>query len=203
MDNTKEEFSPESSLRLIQNMIDRTRQGVFGNSRYFLLWGWCTFAAIIGQFLLKAVVHSEYHPVVWWIIVPCILISKYWSWKKEKAAAAKTYANEMMRYLWSALSLALFAISLIFIKIGWENCYPFYIVMYGIGTFVSGRVLQFKLFLWGGLISFVLAAAAIWFTFDYQALFAAAAVFISYIVPGHLFRIQNKRKDILLKGNII
>jgi len=89
---------------------------------------------------------------------------------------------------------------MIFIKIGWENCYPFYIVLYGIGTFATGRVLQFKLFLWGGLASFALAATAIWFTFDYQALFAAAAIFISYIVPGHLLRIKNKRKDHILKG---
>jgi hypothetical protein len=199
MDNTKEEdnaskdFSPEASIRLIQSMIDKTRLDVVGGSRYFLLWGWCTFAAITGQFLLKAVFHSVYHPVVWWITLPCLLISWYWSRDGKRRRRAKTYVNEMMRYLWSALTLAYFAISMIFLKIGWEDCYPFYIVLYGIGTFVSGRILRFNLFVWGGIASFILAAAAIWFTFDYQALFAAAAIFISYIIPGHLFRIKSKK----------
>lgn len=49
-DDFSDDFSPEQSIRLIQSMIDRTRQNVFENSRYFLLWGWCSFAASIGQF---------------------------------------------------------------------------------------------------------------------------------------------------------
>ena len=199
MDKNTEDFSPAESIRLIQSMIDKTRQGVFENSRYFLLWGWCTFAATTGQFLLKAVLHSQYHYVVWWIVAPCLLVSRYWVWQR-KEKRAKTYVNETMRYLWTGLSLAYFAVSMIFVKLGWENCYPFYMVLYGLGTFVSGRILQFRLFVWGGIASFILAGIAIWFEFDYQALFAAAAIFISYIIPGHLFRLKNKNPGYLVAG---
>ena len=193
MDNQQEEFSPEQSLRLIQRMIDKTRQTVYKNSRYFLLWGWCSFAASIGQFVLKSVFHSPWHPIVWWIVVPCLVITWYWTWKNGKNRRAKTYVNEMMGYLWGALTLAYFAMSVIFARLGWEYCYPFFMILYGIGTYVSGKILQFRLFVWGGLISFVLASVSIWFDFDYQALFAALAIFISYILPGHLFRIRNER----------
>ncbi|MDR3716968.1 MAG: hypothetical protein P4L51_29510 [Puia sp.] len=48
--------------------------------------------------------------------------------------------------------------------------------------------------------SFVLASIAIWFDFDYQALFAAGAIFISYIIPGHLFRIRNAKASKLSVG---
>jgi hypothetical protein len=48
--------------------------------------------------------------------------------------------------------------------------------------------LQFKPFIVGGIISWILAAVAIWFGFDQQTLFAAAAILFSYIIPGHMIR---------------
>ena len=52
-------FSPQDSLKLIQDMIDKTRQNMVDNSNQFLLWGWVSFAACIGEFLLKNVFHFE------------------------------------------------------------------------------------------------------------------------------------------------
>ena len=51
---TEEKFSPQESLRLIQSMIDKTKQDISDNSIYFLVWGWITFVACAGQFVLKA-----------------------------------------------------------------------------------------------------------------------------------------------------
>ena len=55
-------------------------------------------------------------------------------------------------------------------------------------SFVSGKILQFKPFMIGGIVSWCLAVTAIWFPFSYQSLFGAAALLSSYIIPGHLFR---------------
>jgi predicted PurR-regulated permease PerM len=75
-------------------------------------------------------------------------------------------------------------------KNGWLYCYPFFILMYGLGTFVSGRLLQFKPLMIGGILNWILACVAVFFSFDYQMLFAAAAILSSYLIPGYLIKPQ-------------
>jgi predicted PurR-regulated permease PerM len=75
---------------------------------------------------------------------------------------------------------------------GWNYSYPFFILMYGLGTFVSGRMLQFTPLVIGGIINWFLAIVCAFVQFDYQLLIAAAAILCSYIIPGHLIKPENK-----------
>jgi hypothetical protein len=75
---------------------------------------------------------------------------------------------------------------------GWANAWPFFILMYGLGTFVSGMILKFRPLVIGGVISWVLSLVSVFVAFDYQLLLAAAAILSSYIIPGHLLRSNNK-----------
>lgn len=181
-------FSAEDSLRLIENMIKKTRKDISYQSPYFLIWGWASLVASISQFTLNVVFDYPYHYLVWLITIPCIIITFIYAARDSKRVKVKTYVSENMSMLWAGVGISFFVLSLIFIRLGWFNCYPFYMMLYGLGSFVSGRILQFRPFLIGGIISWILAAIAIWFSFDYQALFAAAAILFSYIIPGHLIR---------------
>jgi hypothetical protein len=181
-------FSPEDSLLVIQSMIEKTRRGLSDKSHYFLLWGWGTAIACVGQFFLKNVLDSPYHYNVWWITIVCLVIHIIFLIRDRKSATAKTYVSESMNDLWTAMGISFFILSMIFFRIGWLYCFPFFITLYGVGTFISGRVLQFFPFVIGGIICWILAAISIWFSMDYQMLFAAGALLASYIIPGHLLR---------------
>ena len=191
---TNDNFTPEQSIRLIQNMIEKTRQGISYKSHYFLLWGWCTMLAFLGQFVLLYYFHSRYHYNVWWITIVCAVISIIWSRQESRTREVKTYVKESMGYLWTGLGITFFVFCLIFIKLGWYNCYPFFITLYGVGTFVSGNILQFRPLTAGGIICWVLAAVSVWFKMDVQILFAALAITVSYIIPGHLLRLKYQGK---------
>lgn len=181
-------FSAEDSLQLIQNMISKAKQEISGQSFYFLLWGWSAFIACVGQFVLKVYFEYDHHYIVWLITIPCLIITMYNSIRRSKQRKVKTYVNTSMNYLWAGMGISFLVLSLIFFKLGWFNCYPFFILFYGLGAFVSGKFLQFTPFVVGGIISWLLAVIAIWFSFDYQALFAAAALLFTHIIPGHLLR---------------
>ena len=84
----EENFSPEESLKLIQAMIAKTRKDFGDNSSYFLLWGWITFIAFTGQFVLKNILDYQKHYLVWWLIVPGIIISAYLGFKEQKTQKA-------------------------------------------------------------------------------------------------------------------
>ena len=62
MENDTESFSPEQSLRVIQSMIDKTKNSISDKSFYFLLWGWLVFIGALLQFTLKVIVRTEAHP---------------------------------------------------------------------------------------------------------------------------------------------
>lgn len=183
-----EELTPQQSLRLIQEMIDKTRVKYSYQSVFFLLWGWGTFIALTAQFFLKAVLHSRYHYHVWWISIVCLILTFVLISRKNAQSTATTYVGDSMRHLWSGLGISFFVISVVFAKLGWYNCYPFFMALYGVGTFVSGKILQFRPFVIGGIICWLLSATSVWFGMDIQMLFAAAAILFSYIIPGHLLR---------------
>ncbi|HET9057690.1 MAG TPA: hypothetical protein VFN30_12670 [Chitinophagaceae bacterium] len=191
---SEENFSPQQSLALIQNMISKARQDVTDGSKYFLLWGWLTVAVILGQFILKVIVKYPHHYYVWFLLIIGIAINIYWKRADGKKIKVKTYISESMEFLWSGMGVTFLVISLLFIKIGYHYCYPFYILLYGLGTFVTGKILKFKPFIFGGFCAWVLSIAAVQFNFDYQMLFAVAALLISYIIPTYIFRMKNKNQ---------
>jgi len=187
-ENIQENFSPQDSLRLIQSMIDKTKANMSENRFHFLLWGWLAFAAILGQYVLKVFYRYEHHYIVWLITFIGVFTSIYYTRKNRRQQYATTYIGESMKHLWMGLGISFFILSFLFFKIGWWNCYPFFILLYGLGTFVSGRILQFTPLIAGGIINWILSGISVFFDFDHQMLFAAAAIFSSYIVPGHLLK---------------
>lgn len=189
----QENFSPQESLQLIQSMIAKTRRDMSDNSIYFLLWGWVTFVACTGQFILKNMLHYEKHYLVWWLVIPAAIISGYLGMKEGRKKEASTYIGDSMKYLWMGMGISYFILSMILSKMGWDtNIFPFFILLYGLGTFISGKLLQFKPLVLGGLCAWALAVASTFFNYDYQMLFAAMAILVSYIIPAYMLRSKDK-----------
>lgn len=186
----EENFSPQQSLQVIEAMISKTKANMKENRFYFLLWGWVSFCAILSQFFLKVVLHSRYHYLVWLIVIPTVVITIVHTRRRNKNYLAKTYIGESMSHLWTGIGISFFILSFIIsnTKEGWLNGYPFFILFYGLGTFVSGKILQFTPLIVGGIFNWALAIVSIYVPFDYQILLAAAAILTSYIIPGHMLK---------------
>jgi len=193
----QENFSPEQSLRLIRNMISRTREDISSNAAYFLIWGWLTFICCVGQFILKRIMHYEQHYLVWWLVLFGVVYTVIYSMKKNKGARVKTYVGDSMKYLWIGMGISYFVLSFILSSIGWNtNVFPFFIMLYGLGTFVSGYFIRFRPLIIGGEIAWGLAIGSTFVEYDFQILCAAAAILASYIIPAYLLRVQEKNSSI-------
>lgn len=188
----QENFSPQESLKLIETMIAKTRRDMGDNSSQFLLWGWVTFAGFIGQFILKNVFAYQKHYLVWLVTLPTVFISIYLGNKHQRLQKVNTYLGDSMKYLWMGMGISFFVLSIIFSRMGWSNSvFPFFILFYGMGTFISGKFLQFIPLVIGGIAAWILAVGATYVLYDYQMLFAAAAILFSYIIPAYLMRQKN------------
>src|SRR5688572_6155929 len=171
-------LSPLQSLQLIQSMIEKARANLADNRFYFLLWGWLVFTAITGQFLLKVVFDYERHYLVWLLVLLGVVVTVVHGVRTGRSSRVTTYVGDSMRVLWMGMGISFFVLSFIIAtsKAGWSFSFPFFIMLYGLGTFVSGKLLRFRPFVVGGIINWLLACAAPFFHFDYQLLFAAAAI---------------------------
>lgn len=193
MEKNEKEFSPQESLQVIQAMIDKTRNSFGDSSPYFLLWGWAVLIACLGHFVLLSINYRENY-ISWLCIIPITLVIHFIMLsRKAKKEKAKTFIGEVTAYLWTALGLCFFVFPFIFSKIGWQYCLPFYILIYGVGTFVSGKLINFKPLIYGGIGCFILAVITPYLPYNYQLLLAALSLLISYIIPGHLLRAFNKK----------
>jgi len=188
----EENFSPQQSLLLIKSMIDKTKGNIGRNRFHFLLWGWYVFLAILVQFILKVVLHYERHYLVWLGVIPVSIITIIYSIRQSKRRGVRTYIGDSMSYLWTGVGISFFVLSFIISssKEGWMFSYPFFILLYGLGTFISGKLLKFTPLVVGGIINWILACIAGYLHYDYQMLLAAVAILTSYIIPGHLLGIK-------------
>jgi len=186
----EDKFSPQQSLLLIQSMIEKTKENISENRFYFLLWGWVTFIGILIQFFLKVVVEYRYHYLVWLLTFLPIIITIWHNKRMERKHRVRTYIGESMSSLWTGIGISFFVLIFLISNTsqGWLIGYPFFILFYGLGTFISGKILQFRPFIIGGVINWFLACGAILVHFDYQMLFAAAAILVSYIIPAYLIK---------------
>lgn len=190
---TNENFSAEQSLQVIQSMISKTKQDMSDDGIYFLVWGWITFIACTGQFVLKHIIKYEQHYQVWWLVVVGIVFSIWYGIKEGKQQRVKTYVGEAMKFLWIGMGVSYFVLGMILSKVGWgSTVFPFFIMLYGLGTFVSGSIIKFRPLIIGGIIAWALAIGAAYVEYDYQMLFGAAAILISYIIPAYMLRFKNK-----------
>lgn len=190
---TNENFTPEQSLQLIRSMISKTKQNMSDNSIYFLVWGWLTFIACTAQFVLKNILQYEKHYLVWTVIIIGVAFSIYQGRKEGTSVKAKTYVDENMKHLWAGMAISFFVLGMILTRLGWGTViFPFFIMLYGLGTFVSGNFIQFRPLIIGGIIAWALAIGSTFVNYDYQMLFGAGAILISYIIPAHMLRYRNK-----------
>lgn len=188
MDINENEFSAEDSLKVIRSMIESTKSSISDRSHYFLLWGYATLISCISFFLLIEIAKASHPYYVWFITIFALVLHFIFLYRDRKRDKVRTFIDDAMRYVWIIIGFSFWALSFVFVKIGWQYCFPFYILLYSIGTFVTGSLMKFKPMKIGGSICMVLVAVAPYIPYTYQILLSAFAILISYIIPGHLLR---------------
>lgn len=195
MDKNNKDFSPEESLLVIRSMIETTRHSFSDRSHYFLLWGWATLIGSVLQYYLMVIVQYEHHYNAWLITLVALTIHLYLMQRDHKRESVRTFINEVMGYTWTVVGFSYMVLPIVFAKIGWQYCFPFYILLYGIGTFITGKVISFRPLVYGGAGCLALAAITPYFPYEIQILFAAFGILISYIIPGHLLRYHYRKNS--------
>ena len=194
MDNQPENLTPEESLQVIRSMIEKTKTAVADNSFYFLLWGWLVFAAALLQYVLVVFVRTPMDGMAWNLMFVGFIVTIIRGARKQPRRV-KTYVDEGLRHIWECVLILQIVIALIYFKRGdWEHCYPFFILSYSIGCFLTGRLIRFAPLGWGAVACWAIAILMTYTDTPTNMLLTSVAVLVSYIIPGYLLRAQYKHQ---------
>jgi hypothetical protein len=192
METNEADFSPQQSFELIEKMINKAKDRFNENGHLYLLWGWTVLTCSVVQFILIHYAKYEKHYYVWFFAWSVIIYQFIYMYKRKRKIKVRTYADELMGYVWITFCILIFLIAFFIGRIFGGNYYqfifPLILTLYGMPAFLCGAILRFRPLMIGGIGCWILALTAGLVYYDFQLLFVSGAVIIAWIIPGYLLR---------------
>jgi hypothetical protein len=190
MEPEEKVMTGEESLRIISDMITKTkvniRQGIF----HLLFWGWLIIACSLGEYFLYKFTDFPNPWYVWLLVIPGSFVSFIYGYVKGKRSQFHTYAD--MLYMWTWIGFFIAAVVLfILISENMASVAPFILTLAAIPTFISGFIIRFRPLIIGGITFWIFALVAHFAGPTFGPLAVPAAMMTGYLVPGYLL----KKKD--------
>jgi hypothetical protein len=181
------QLTEQQSLEIITQMINKAKCEYEETGIGALLWGsLVSFCSLVtfGNFYWKIPLLNYIWFLTLFALIPQIIISVHAAKRKKY----KTYSDEAMAAIWIGFAVALFLVSIYNSKYNLPNAAALFMIMYGIPTFATGYIHQFKPMIVGGIIFWLFAVICFYVQFPYIMLFTAAASIIAWIIPGLILR---------------
>ena len=187
MENNEKMMTGEESLKIITEMINRTkvniRQGIF----HLLFWGWLITVCSLSEWLI-AKLSSYPHPYyVWILVIPGAFVSMIYGAVTGRKAKVQTYADKL--YMWTWIGFLFAAIVLFIVQSDrMENVTPYILLLAGFPTFLSGFIVKFKPLIAGGICFWVIAILVHFAGPSLALLGTPVAMLTGYLIPGYMLR---------------
>ncbi|MBR5464651.1 MAG: hypothetical protein IKU77_02505 [Alistipes sp.] len=199
------------SLALITQMIQNTHRRLTVNAgKPYLVWGYLTVAVSLFEWLVVINDWSLYWLYAWWLIpalgFPLMLLTC-----RKKPTEPKNYIDRAMESVWLVCSIALIPAFLMVLCTRGLSILSVVLLLIGIGTWISGRLIQAKGVSWGGIL--FLAGSILLEGFGYlnaylraheiitdnrflqggQILIFAVLFIVGMIIPGHILNAKTRK----------
>ena len=189
-------FNEQTSLQLIESMINKAKNNFSESGTLYLVWGITVFVCSMVQFVAMYFFNYQEAGYIWMLTWLVAIYQVVYINRKVKKARARTYTDEILKYVWICFICCMFV--MVFILIRQKAYYsidPAILVLYAVPTFLSGAILKFRPLMTGGMLCWALAIGCVFAAVDFQLLFISAAVLVAWIIPGFLLRRKFKNQQ--------
>lgn len=191
MDMGDKQLTGQESLMIIQKMIESAKQEQRDDGRGWILWGWMLFAASV---LTIINLHARWvQTFFFWNVfgilsVVLLILAVVKNVSRKRLKGAKTYTREVFDKLNIGFAVTLMLnIVAMNMNISPVIGFPLLTALYGFWILIYGALLNFRPSIIAAFITWALSLTAMFVpTFQWVMILHAAAVFVGYIVPGHL-----------------
>ncbi|MBL0268833.1 MAG: hypothetical protein IPP99_09260 [Chitinophagaceae bacterium] len=203
MDNEKQ-LTEKESLELITQMINKAKDACHDTGVTTIMWG----AVIICCSLVRfAELHFDFRlPFDIYLLTFLAVIPQiYFNVREKKRRKVKTYDEQFMDSLWTAfgisIALLIYINSLLYkewdvvndqyvamtgkggFKL-YEYTASFFLLLYGMPTFVTGMTMKFKPMFWGGLLCWACCLLSLYTPVKTDLLLIALSAAGAWLIPG-------------------
>jgi uncharacterized membrane protein len=187
MENDEKMMTGEESLRIITDMINKTKVSIRQGSFHLLFWGWLLIICSLAAWLLAK--YSDYpHPYyVWFLVIPGTFVSMIYGFVNGRKEKVRTYANKLYMWTWIGFLIAATVLFIIQAK-NMDNVTPYILLLAGFPTFLSGFILRFKPLIIGGVCFWVVALLVNFAGPELAPLGTPVAMLIGYLIPGYMLK---------------
>jgi hypothetical protein len=195
MENEEKLMTGEESLRVITEMINKTRVSVAQASFHLLLWGWLIFACSLSEFLLWKYAGWTSSWYVWFAVIAGVLVSLIYGFTKGKKERIFTYGTSIYVWTWIAFFFASVVFFIVF-PVETGNVGKYMLLIAAIPLLISGVILRFRPLMWGAVSFWLLALVAHFGGYLASGLAIPAAMVCGYLIPGYLLRKRGSHGDV-------
>lgn len=200
----EKDLSEKESLALITQMIVKARDSYRDTGIGAMMWG-----AVIA--VCSIVKLSELHfgyrlPFdIFWLTILAVIPQVFITIREKRERKVKSYDDTYLDYIWLAFGICIFILIFI-VNVMFQQLQPmvsalrqlavepgfklqeyisaFFLLLYGLPTFVTGAACRFRPMLWGGIFCWVCCIASLFTSVRIDLLLTAFAAVVAWFVPG-------------------
>jgi len=210
MEQPEKIMSEQESLQLITTMINKAKESYYDTGISAMMWG-----AVIAICSLEKLAELQFGyslPFdIYLLTFAAVIPQIYLSIKENKSKKVKSYDDTYLDYIWLSFGICIFLVIMISnviqnnlnplienvnaaghrdwtqFRLG-EYIMSFYLMLYGLPTFITGAACRFKPMLWGGLFCWVSCIAALFTEIRIDLLLTALSAILAWLIPGILMQ---------------
>jgi hypothetical protein len=187
MENEEKMMTGEESLKIITEMINKTKVNIRQGSFHLLFWGWLILICSLSEYILWKFTDFASPWYVWFFVIPGVFVSLIYGFAKGRKAKFHTYADNL--YLWTWMAFLVAAIVLfIIVSEDMDSVAPYILTLAAMPTFISGFIIKFRPLIIGGITFWVFALIAYFAGADVAALAVPVAMLTGYLIPGYMLK---------------
>ena len=160
MENEEKMMSGEESLRIITEMINRTKVNIRQGSFHLLFWGWLIFGCSMSEYFLYKFSNFTHPYYVWFFVVPGVVVSMVYGFTTGRKSKVSTYGGKLYMWTWIGFLIAAIVLFIVHSK-SMQTVAPYILLLAGFTTFVSGFIIKFRPLIIGGLTFWILQSLLI------------------------------------------
>jgi hypothetical protein len=195
MENEEKMMTGEESLRIISEMIYRTKVNIQQGSFQLLFWGWLILACSLSDYVLMNFAGYAHHYYVWFLAIPGGVVSMVYGFVNGRKAKVHTYADRLYMWVWMGFLCSFLVLFTIHSK-RLDTVSQYILMLVGFPTFLSGIIIKFKPLIIGGIIFWIIAIIVSFAGPSIAPLGMPVAIIAGYLIPGYMLKYRGSHDKV-------